>query len=107
MNIYSLHGFDALIRSSTGQVCHSLMVESNWTPGSAQDQAAKAICSHRARARSDRRGLGTRPSRWAFSFSVRQYRFHSPSCSTASMKAFVTRTELLLFWPETVQDAFE
>ena len=34
------HGFVALIRPSSGQVCHSLMVVSNWTPGSAQVHAA-------------------------------------------------------------------
>ena len=32
-------GFDALIRPSAGQVCHSLMVVSNCKPGSAQLQA--------------------------------------------------------------------
>ena len=39
-NMYSEHGFEALIRPSSGQVCHSLMVVSYWTPGSAQAQAA-------------------------------------------------------------------
>src|ERR1700741_1759383 len=45
-NIYSEHGFDALIRPPSGQVCHSLMVLSYCTTGSAQAQAAKAISSH-------------------------------------------------------------
>src|SRR6185437_16071561 len=102
MNIYSLHGFDAWMRPSAGQVCHSLMVVSYCTPGSAHDQAAKVICSHRSRARSVLRGLGARPSARAFSFSVRQYRCHGPSRCTASMKSLVMRTELLLFCPETV-----
>src|SRR5687768_3330084 len=96
------HGFDALMRSSLGQVCHSLIVVSYCTPGSAQDQAAKAICSHRSRARMLRRGLGVRFCFFAFSFSVRQNRCHSSSFCTASMNVLVMRTELLLFWPETV-----
>src|ERR1700722_19277182 len=48
-NIYSLQGFDALIWPSSGQVCHSLIVVSNCTPGSAQRQAAFAILSHNSR----------------------------------------------------------
>src|SRR5471030_2134153 len=44
-NIYSEHGFDALMRPPSGQVCHSLMVVSNCTPGSAQAQAANATSS--------------------------------------------------------------
>src|SRR5262249_15632287 len=94
---YSAQGFVALIRPSAGHVCHSLRVVSNWTPGSAQDQAAEAIWSHSSRARKVFRGLGGRPSARAFSFSVRQQRCQGPSFCTASMKALVTRTELLLF----------
>src|SRR5574343_1778627 len=45
-NMYSEHGFDALIRPPSGQVCHSLMVESYCTPGSAHAQAASPIISH-------------------------------------------------------------
>ena len=100
--MYSEHGFEALIRPSAGQVCHSLMVVSNCKPGSAQDQAALAIWSQSSRARSVLHGFGCRPSRFAFSRSVRQVRCQGPSRSTASMKLSVTRTELLLFWPETV-----
>ena len=44
------HGFEALMRPDFGQVCHWLIVSSNCTPGSAQRQAAKAICSQRSRA---------------------------------------------------------
>src|SRR4051794_25491379 len=93
---YSLQGFEALILPSAGHVCHSLMVVSNCTPGSAQDHAALAICSHKSRARNSLHGVGARPARRAFSFSVRQYRYHGPSFRTASMKALSMRTELLL-----------
>ena len=41
--MYSLHGFDALIRPEFGHVCHSLIVVSYCTPGSAQRHAASAI----------------------------------------------------------------
>src|SRR5579863_4772210 len=44
-NMYSEHGLEALMRPPSGQVCHSLMVLSYCTPGSAQAQAAKAISS--------------------------------------------------------------
>src|SRR5579862_9507773 len=45
-NMYSEHGLEALMRPPSGHVCHSLMVLSYCTPGSAQAQAAKAISSH-------------------------------------------------------------
>src|SRR5262245_14298252 len=45
-NMYSEHGFDALIRPSVGQVCQSLIVLSYWTPGSALAHAAVAIRLH-------------------------------------------------------------
>src|SRR5947209_435104 len=101
-NEYSEHGLVALMRPSSGQVCHSLNVVSNWTPGSAQLHAANAIWSHRSRAGSVFFAFGARPSFFAFSSSVRQYRCHGPFVSTAFMNSFVIRTELLLFWPETV-----
>ena len=41
--MYSLHGFEPLIRPDSGQVCQALMVSSYWMPGSAQAQAASAI----------------------------------------------------------------
>ena len=66
------HGLLALIRPSAGQVCHSLMVVSNCTPGSAHDQAAKAIWSHRSRACRVLHGFGAGLPASAFSFSVRQ-----------------------------------
>src|SRR3569833_843130 len=40
--MYSLHGFDAVIRPDSGQVCQSLIVPSYWMPGSAHSQAAWA-----------------------------------------------------------------
>src|ERR1700753_2755143 len=92
-NMYSEHGLDALMRPDSGQVCHSLMVVSNWTPGSALAQAAWPILSHRSRAF---RVLVALPL-------TREIRFQSPSCSTALMKSLETRTELLEFWPDTVR----
>src|SRR5262245_33997138 len=96
------HGLVALMRPSMGQVCHSLKVVSNCTPGSAQLHAAKAIWSHRSRAGSVFLGFAGRCSFFAFSSSVRQYRCHEPLDSTAFMNSLVMRTELLLFWPDTV-----
>src|SRR5436190_23746727 len=49
-NMYSEHGLEALIRPDSGQVCQSLIVVSNWTPGSAECQAASATRSHSAAA---------------------------------------------------------
>src|SRR3989344_5671995 len=42
-NIYSEQGLDAFILPFSGQVCHSLIVVSYCTPGSAHCHAAKAI----------------------------------------------------------------
>src|SRR5215467_7910999 len=94
-NMYSEHGLLALIRPDSGQVCHSLIVVSNCTPGSAEAQAAKPIFSQRSRALSV---LCTLPS-------VRRIRFQSASFSTALTKSLEMRTELLEFWPETVRYA--
>ena len=44
-NMYSEHGFEALMGPDSGQVCHLLVVVSNWTPGSPQTQVALAISS--------------------------------------------------------------
>ena len=49
--MYSEHGLDALIRPDSGQVCQRLIVVSYWTPGSAQRQAASAICAHQVAGR--------------------------------------------------------
>ena len=48
--LYSEHGFDALMRPLSGQVCHSLIVVSNCSPGSAEAQAACPMRSHNSRA---------------------------------------------------------
>src|SRR6201986_2933739 len=86
--MYSLHGFEALIRPDSGLVCRRLIVVSYWTPGSAQRQAASAIWFIRSRAGSV---LIVEPS-------VRAVRFQSLPAATASMKSSVTRNELLAFW---------
>src|SRR5215213_6808482 len=39
--MYSEHGFEALIRPELGHVCHSLIVESYWTPGSEERRVGK------------------------------------------------------------------
>src|SRR5687767_662174 len=91
-NMYSLHGLLALMRPSAGQVCHSLMVVSYWSPGSALAQAALQMSSHSSRAL---RRLWVLPSALFLSS-------HSASFSTAWKNSFGTRTELLEFWPETV-----
>ena len=91
--MYSEHGFEALMRPDSGQVCQSLIVVSYCTPGSAECQAASATLSHRARALTV---LATLPV-------VRSVSAHSRSASTARRKSSVTRTELLAFWPDTVR----
>src|ERR1019366_6913225 len=48
--MYSLHGFDALMRPLLGEVCQWLIVVSYCTPGSAQRQAASAISRISSRA---------------------------------------------------------
>ena len=74
IDMYSEHGFDALIRPVFGSVCHALIVVSYWTPGSAQRHAASAICAQQlARLAASRR---REPS-------VRAVRFQSASASTA------------------------
>ncbi len=47
-NMYSEHGFEALMRAVFGQVCQRLMVVSYCTPGSAQPHAASAIWRQRS-----------------------------------------------------------
>ena len=86
--MYSEHGLDALMRPVFGHVCQSLMIVSNWMPGSAQRQAASAIWRMRSRARTV---LTTSPE-------VRAVRFQSRSASTARMNSSVRRTELFAFW---------
>src|SRR5690348_5188747 len=88
IDMYSEHGFDALMRPVFGSVCHELIVVSYWTPGSAHSHAAAAIWRNRSRA--------SRVSRTVP--SVRALRLNSSPLAAASMKTSLTRTELLAFW---------
>ncbi len=88
IDMYSEHGFDALIRLVFGSVCHELIVVSYWTPGSAHSQAASAIWCNRSRASFVSRTVP----------SVRPVRLNSSPFVAASMKASLTRTELFAFW---------
>src|SRR6185295_14759046 len=90
--LYSEHGLEALIRPLSGQVCQSLIVVSNCSPGSAEAQAAWPIRSHSSRALT---AFETVPS-------VRRVSCQGPSARTRSRNAFETRTELFEFWPATV-----
>src|SRR5882757_8988800 len=85
--MYSLHGFEPLMRPVAWAVCHLLIVVSNCRPGSAHSHDAVAISRHRSRARTVRT---TEPS-----FTAN--RFHSVSLMTAFMNSSLTRTELLAF----------
>src|SRR5258705_12275628 len=85
-NMYSEHGFDAMIGPDAGHVCQSLMVVWNCRPGSAEAQAAWPIFSHSVRAF---RVLAILPG------FVRQVRSPPLSASTAFRNPSVTRTELL------------
>src|SRR4029079_19773834 len=87
-DMYSEHGWDAVIRPVSGLVCQSLMVSSYWMPGSAHSQAATAILRHSVRASTVSM---TSPV-------LRARRPKSVPCSTARMNSSVTRTELLAFW---------
>src|ERR1700761_7232563 len=87
--MYSLHGFDALMRPLFGEVCQRLIVVSYCMPGSAQRYAASEI------SRISSRALTGSPTG---SPVVREVSRHSPSCSTACMNSSVTRTELFAFW---------
>src|SRR4029078_8239500 len=75
-NIYSEQGLEALIRPSSGHVCHSLMIVSYCVPGSAQIHAAHAIVSQRSRALMV---LETLPS-------TRRLSCQSPSASNVAKK---------------------
>ena len=91
-NMYSLHGLEALMRPSSGHVCHSLIVVSYCIPGSAHIQAAQQMRSHRSLALSV---LATAPS-------VRRVRCHSPFSRNARKNPLGTRMLLLEFCPDTV-----
>src|SRR5436309_142549 len=92
-NMYCEHGLLALMRPSSGQGCHSLMVVSYCTPGSAQAQAAYAISFQISAAGMV---LEILPS-------VRRLSSQFPPLSSTSKKLLGTRIELLEFWPETVR----
>ena len=89
--MYSRHGFDALMRAVSADVCQALIVVSNCRPGSPHCHAASAISRHRSRALKVSTGAPSRTAR------VR----HSRSFCTASMNSSVTRTELFEFWKKT------
>src|SRR6185437_9059848 len=86
-NMYSEHGFEALMRAVFLDVCQRLMVESYCMPGSPHCQVASAILCIRSRARYS--FTGVRP---LTAFVVK-----GPSDSTDCMNSSVTRTELLAF----------
>src|SRR3954451_23022435 len=88
IDMYSLHGFDALMRPVFGSVCHELIVVSYCTPGSAQRHAASAISCSSLRALTV---STTVPS-------VRAVRFQSASASAAWRNESERRTELFAFW---------
>src|SRR6185503_1131446 len=88
IDMYSLHGLDALMRDAFGSVCQLLIVVSYWTPGSAQRHAASAMSRRSLRALTV---STTEPS-------TRAVRFQSASPSTAVMNVSETRTELFAFW---------
>ena len=85
---YSEHGLLAVILPVFGAVCHLLIVVSYCRPGSAHSHAAAVIWPKSSRALI----VST------VSPVVRAVRFQSASAITASMKASVSRTELLAFW---------
>jgi hypothetical protein len=87
-NMYSEHGFEALIRAVLMHGCQSLTVVSYWMPGSPHTQAASAILCMISLARNV---WTTRPSMTARVL-------HSASLRTACMKSSETRTEWLAFW---------
>ena len=90
-NMYSEHGFDALMRDVFEHGCHSLTVVSNCMPGSPQMYVPSAISRIRSRALYV---SITAPSRTALVDQL-------PSSSTARMNSSVTRTLLFEFWKNT------
>src|SRR5262245_33698301 len=88
-NMYSLHGFDALMRPVFEHVCQRLMVLSYCTPGSAQPHAASATVFHSSFV--DNVSM-TSPV-------VRACVCHVPPESADRMNSSVTRMELFEFCP--------
>ena len=89
-NMYSEHGFEALIRPEFGQVFQRLIVVSYCTPGSPQLPGAFGHLGQH---------VAGRPA-WARprSGSVTQCVVQGLSSTTACMKSSVTRTDRLAFW---------
>ena len=87
-NMYSLHGFDELMRAVPAQVCQSLMVVSYCIPGSPHTHAASAIIF-----------ISWRAGKVSIGSPVVTARVvQVPPSSTACMNSSVTRTEWLAFW---------
>src|ERR671921_389533 len=87
-DMYSEHGFEAVMRPVSGLVCQSLMVSSYCRPGSAHSHAAWLILRNSSRAST-------------VSMTSPVLRERSPNSvpsSTARMNSSLTRTELLAFW---------
>src|SRR5437763_16635324 len=61
--MYSLHGFEALMRPEWGEVCQALTVVSNCRPGSPHWCAASEILRMRSRARNVSHGSPERTMR--------------------------------------------
>src|SRR5690242_5144912 len=87
-NMYSEHGFDALIRAVFFEVCHRLTVVSYCMPGSPHWCVASAIC--RSSSFAEWRDLRSPFTRETVHQSV--------SSTAACMNSSVTRTLLFAFW---------
>src|SRR3954453_1241450 len=87
-NMYSEHGFDALMRAVLMHGCQSLIVVSYCMPGSPQIQAASAILRMIVRALNVSTGLPVTTDLVEKSLSR----------TTAFMNSSVTRTEWFAFW---------
>ena len=87
-NMYSEHGFEALMRAEFFAVCQRLMVVSYCIPGSPHSQVALAILFSNSRALKLSIGARSRTARVV----------NSLSSTTACMNSSVTRIELLAFW---------
>src|SRR6266849_985312 len=87
-NMYSEQVLEALIRPVALQVCQSLTVVSNCSPGSPQRWAASAISRMISRARNESIG-------WP---SLTALVIQGPPSITVFMNSSVTRTELFEFW---------
>src|SRR5215469_13675228 len=87
-NMYSLQGFEALMRAVFFEVCQRLTVVSYCMPGSPQCQVASEILCSRSFAL---KVFATEPS-------VTAWVEKSVSRTTEYMKSSVTRTELFAFW---------